>query len=270
MAAQPSSADLVYEVCRYDVRADHEALIERVRLVSRDRMLCRRVGDGPETCCAGTDVAAVIGADLVLNEIRANQVSRITGEPAVLHELPFVLQVPGHADDFDESLWSEEMTDEHVTQQWVVQPGVYRVLYVNRERWSPFPTAEGERMLPEDWPLIRLTPCWGRLTFCEDGSMTSGLDQTIIGLVTPSAVVCATRMDSAIDSTEEDVVLQRRGPSAADDAQMFVDWLLDGGLVPHYYPGDAQLEGMLAQLFVEAGLNGYNGEDVPGSQLVAG
>jgi hypothetical protein len=177
-----------YEIARYDVRTEKEVLIERAQLFSQNGELRSRVNDGPEIVCSDTDVVAVIMADPVLNEIRANQVTRITGAPEVLQELPFLLQVPGHRDDFDESLWSEAMSDEHVTQDWVVQPGVHRVLYVNGARWCAWPTAEGERMLPEDWPLVRLTPRWGRLSFCENGSMTSGTDETIIGLATPSAV----------------------------------------------------------------------------------
>ncbi len=268
--ASRMTTELVYEITRNDVHTDKEALLERVQVFSKDGMLWRRVDDGPETSCPGTDVAAVIGADPLLNEIRANQVTRITAESAALAELPFVLQVPGHRDDFDESLWSEAMSDEHATREWVVQPGVYRVLYVNGERWSAWPTAEGERMLPEDWPLIRLTPCWGRLSFCENGSMVSGEDETNIGLVTPNTVACATLMDPGIEAVEEDVVLWRRGNTAMDDARMFVEWLLDGGLVPHYYPGDPQLQAMLAQLFVEASTDDCNGAGVPGSRLVAG
>jgi hypothetical protein len=124
------------------------------------------------------------------------------------------------------------MRDEHTTQDWVVQPGVNRVLYVNGERWSAFPTADGDRMLPEGGDeLIRLTPCWGSLGFGESASRTYGLDRAFIGLVTSTAVACATLMDPDVDPTEEDVGLWRRGNTAKDDARMFVEWLLDGGLV---------------------------------------
>ena len=257
------SAESVYEIARYGVRTEDEVLIERAQLFSENGELRCRVDDGPEIVCPNNDVLATISADPALGEIRANQVTRITGEPAVLQELPFVLRVPGHWDDFDESLWSEAMRDEHCAR-WV-QPN--RVLYVNDERWSGFPTADGDRMLPDGFDdVIRLTPRWGRLEFAWNSIGTSGGDQTFIGLVTPIAVVCLTCMDWG----GEDVVLWRRGKTALDDARMFVEWLLDGGLVPHYFPGDPGLEGMLAQLFVEASVHGCNGTVVPGSLLAAG
>jgi hypothetical protein len=182
----------------------------------------------------------------------------------VLQELPFVLRVPGHRDDFDESLWSEAMTDEHVTQEWVWQTGMYRVLYVNGERWSAWLTADGERMLPEDWPLIRLTPCWGHLRFCEWGSMVAGCAETVIGLATPSAVACATLIDE--QDEEKDAVLWRRGDTARGDAALFVKWLLEGVMWEGAGGFD---EAIPAQLFVDASMNDLNGVGIPGSRLAA-
>jgi hypothetical protein len=106
----------IYEIARYDVRTEKEVLIECAQLFSENGQLRRRMDDGPEVVCSDSDVVAVIGADPALCEIRANQVTRITGDPAVLEELPFVLRVLGHRDDFDESLWSEAMSGEHATQ----------------------------------------------------------------------------------------------------------------------------------------------------------
>ena len=77
----------LYEIVRYDVRTETEVLIERVQLLSDNGQLRRRVNDGPEMVCSDTDVLAVSGADPLLSEIRANQVTRITGgAPAVLDE----------------------------------------------------------------------------------------------------------------------------------------------------------------------------------------
>jgi hypothetical protein len=254
----------VYEIARYDVRGETEVLIERAQLCSENGGLRCRVDDGPESSCPGTDPVAVIRADPVLNEILANQVTRISGQPAVLQELPFVLRIPGHRDDFDDSLWSEAMEDEHVTQEWVWQTGMYRVLYVNGTRWSAWPTANGERMLPEDWPLIRLTPGWGHLQFCEWGSMVSGCSETVIGLATPSAVACATLIDE--QDEEKDAVLWRRGDAARDDGAVFVKWLLEGVM----WEGSGGLEeAVLAQLFVDASMDDLNGVGIPGSRLAA-
>jgi hypothetical protein len=259
------TAESVYKIDRYDVRTDHELLIERARLFSRDGMLWRRVDDGPESSCSDADAVAVIGADPVLSEIRANQVTRIAGEPAVLQALPFVLRIPGQRDDFDDSIWSEAMEDEHVTQEWVWQTGMYRVLYVNETRWSAWPTANGERMLPEDWPLIRLNPRWGRLSFCEWGSMVSGCSETVIGLATPSAVACATLIDE--QDEEKDAVLWRRGHTARDDGAVFVKWLLEGVMWEDAGGFD---EAIAAQLFVDASTDdNLNGAGIPGSRLAA-
>ena len=86
------SAESVYEIARYGVRTEEGVLIERAQLLSENGGLRCRVDDGPEISCTDTDVVAVINADPVLNEIRATQVTRITGERAVLQELPFVLR----------------------------------------------------------------------------------------------------------------------------------------------------------------------------------
>jgi hypothetical protein len=74
----------------------------------------------------------------------------------VVDRLPFVLQIPGDIDDYDESLWSEPLIDKYLDQEWEIQIGLYRVLFVNGQRWCPWPTAGGGRMLPEDWPEVGL------------------------------------------------------------------------------------------------------------------
>jgi len=70
-------------------------------------------------------------------------------------------------------------------------------------------------------------------------------------------------------SGEHDFVLWRRGSNAMDDARMFVEWLLDGGLVPYLSTDDLRWQAMLAQLFVEASGNNSNGVGLPGSFLAA-
>lgn len=113
----------LYEISRYGVGADEETLVERARL-RNDGQLKFIVGDGPETACDSTDVVAVIGADPRLNEIKANQVTRIAASTEALNNLPFVLQVPGHIDDYDESLWSEHLTDKYLERVWEIQTGL--------------------------------------------------------------------------------------------------------------------------------------------------
>jgi hypothetical protein len=73
------TTESVYEIARYDVFGETEQLIERTQLFSENGALRRHADDGPETVCSDSDVVAVISTDPVLSEIRANQVTRITG-----------------------------------------------------------------------------------------------------------------------------------------------------------------------------------------------
>jgi hypothetical protein len=124
--------ELVYEIARYSVQTDAELLIERAQVVDRDGVLWRRIADGSEALAPESDVAALIGADPLLSEVRANQVTRIMAEPAALRELPLVLHLPGNGWDLDESLWSKAMVHEHLdSSDGTDMRGVYRVLYVN-------------------------------------------------------------------------------------------------------------------------------------------
>ncbi len=168
--------DPVYEIARYDVSTDEEVLIERAQVLASDGELRIRVDDGPENLCAEIDLSAAIGADPVLSEVRANQVTRITATPGALHELPLMLRVPGQGEDFELSLWSTAMQKKYGFD-YSPERGMYRVLHVNGERWGAWPTLNGEWMLPEDdvepWQP-HLTQRWAELTFMEGASMTSG------------------------------------------------------------------------------------------------
>lgn len=92
--------------------------------------------------------------------------------------------------------------------------------------------------------------------------MTVGEHSTTIGLVTPGVVVSAT----TCDDSDDEILLERRG----DDAATFVDWLLEGTLVYRYSTCNPFIDVMMAQLFVEASINGRNGDLIAGSYLVAG
>ena len=119
-------------------------------------------------------------------------------------------------------------------------------------------------MLPEAWPTVDLAPTWGHLTFAENASMVSGLDELFFGLVTSRIAAACYYPDCTIDGSEHDVTLRRRDGAAATDAKLFVGWLLDW--IPATWFND---EETFAQLFVEAAVNGYNGEQVWGNRLVA-
>ena len=258
------NADFTYVIERFDVSGDKEALIEHAELIRMKGTLMCSVG-GEDRVLDARDVSSAIAAEPVLNEIRANQITRITAEGPGYDELPFVLRVPGDPDDFDEARWSKTLAGEHTSENWVVQPGRFRVAYVNDFRWCPFPTPHGPRMLPEAWPTAYLSPTWGHLTFVENGGMVSGQDELFIGLATERVVAACYYPDCTVDASEHEVTLWRRGSDAAHDAQIFVDWLLDW--IPATWFRE---EEMFVQLFVEAAVNGYNGSPVSGSRLSAG
>ena len=142
-----------FVISRFDVRTDDEVLIESAELLEENGEMVCRVQGVPDRPLSTADVASAISAEPILSEIRANQVTRITAAGAALDELPFVIRVPGHRDEFDEPLWSEAMREEHIEEDSMA-PALYRVLYVNDERhinegrWSPWPIPGGQRMLP--------------------------------------------------------------------------------------------------------------------------
>ena len=241
----------VYKVSRYDASTDIEVLIDRAELLlAPDGALWTRVDGGTLTRCEGNDVAAAIGADPMLSDVRANQVTRISAEPEALHELPLVLRMPGHGADFDASQWSAAMLDLH----WLISPerDMYRVLYVNGVHWGAFTTTVRERMLPDDWGYLpRFEPLWAHMSWINPESRTSGYDHSYIGLVTPGVVVLATPLDEGF-GTPIEVMPRRQG-----DAAVFVTWLLQGGV--RYYldasidePDDEGEDLVLVRLFAEA------------------
>jgi hypothetical protein len=203
---------LLYEISRYGVATDAEQLLQQVQLVRRDGALWRR-SDGFETRCGTGDVTTVIMSDPLLNEIPANEVTRIVAEPDVVRQLPIALRIPGDGSDFDETLWSDAMLHEHLdASDGTDARGVYRVLYVNDDRWGAFTTTDGERLLPEGGEsehLPALDPQWGWLSCDETGGMSDGPEVCCIGLVTVGAVV--TYAGSPYDGSELD--LSRRGPT---------------------------------------------------------
>ena len=96
--------EVVYEIARYAVDTNAEVLVERAQVLAENGPLRQRDLDGAETPCDEKDVSAVIAAYPSLNEIRANQVTRIEAQPSAFELLPFLLRAPGSADDLDESL----------------------------------------------------------------------------------------------------------------------------------------------------------------------
>ena len=260
---QPTARRFTYAIERFDVSGEEEDLLERAELVQTEGAMVFRIGSDERILDAG-DVTTAIKSEPALSEIRANQITRITASGEALDQLPFILAIPGNPDDFDETLWSETLAEEHTSQSWVVQPGRYRVAFVNDHRWCPFPTPDGPRMLPEAWPTVDLDPMWGHLTFSENGSMVSGLDELFVGLVTNRIVAACYYPDCTVDGSPREVTLWARGDEPAADSKLFVEWLLDW--IPATWFNQQET---FAQLFVEAAVNGYDGEPVWGNRLVA-
>ena len=260
---QVTDSNFTYAIERFDVSGEEEVFVERAELVQTEGALVFRIGSKERILGAG-DVTTAITSEPALSEIRANQISRITTSGEALDQLPFILAIPGNPDDFDKTLWSEALAEEHTSQSWVVQPGRYRVAFVNDQRWCPFPTPDGPRMLPEAWPTVDLDPMWGHLTFSENGSMVSGLDELFVGLVTNRIVAACYYPDCTVDGSPREVTLWARGDEPASDSKLFVEWLLDW--IPATWFNQQET---FAQLFVEAAVNGYDGEPVWGNRLVA-
>ena len=256
--------NFTYKISRFGVSAETEVLMQHSELVREHGALILRVDGEADRTLKTTHVASAIAEESTLNEIRANQITRITAGGAALDLLPFTLRVPGDPDDFDETLWSKTLADEHTYENWVVQPGRCRVAYVNDDRWCPWPTDDGPRMLPEDWPTVRLSSTWARLTFTETASMTSGLDEITLGLVTPGVVAACRDPDSG----SLKVATWKRTGEPSDDAQIVVEWLLDW--VPGFYTRSDGFKALMTQLYVEAELHDRSGDELSGGALAAG
>lgn len=264
-----SIGELMYDISRYDPSSDTEVLVERAQLLDIDGALWRRSTDGSETRCSSDDVAVEINADPMLSEVRADQVTRIAAGAVALRLLPLLLRLPGEGDDFSDDCWPEAMYQEHLQVFSFGERNVFRVLYVNGERWGWFATHDGVHMLPdkpEDFDetngQVPSLKAWGELTFGESASRTYGLDSTTIGFVTPGVVVC-TRVP---DEGDKEIRVEQR---ADDDVETFLNWLFHGTFAEDYFQSSERGEALLAQLFVEATDGGTYG-CIAGDFLVAG
>lgn len=261
--------DFTYVIERFDVSGEEEKLIERAELVCEGDVLVCLIQGREERTLEATDMPSALAGEPILSEIRANQVTRITADDLLYEELPFILRVPGDLDDFDATLWSPEMMEEHTTID-DLDRHMSRVAYVNGLRWFAYPTIDGEsRMLvgSELSPGLPDVRDWATLTITEDDPYQE--DSFQIGLTTKLAVVAThTRTESWI-ADPMPVVLRRRAADPAVQAAMTVDWLLD------WVPQQLGLESeahrqMLVQLLVEVAVRRNIKEEVPASYLAAG
>ena len=261
--------DFTYVIERFDVSGEEEELIERAELVRDGDALVCLVQGREERTLKDTDAPSAIAGEPVLSEIRANQITRITADDVLYEELPFILHVPGNPDDFDATLWSAEMTDEHTTIEDLDRK-MFRVAYVNGQRWFAYPTIDGgSRMLLESEfsPGLPDVRDWATLTIAEDAWVQE--DSFDIGLTTQLAVVATHARTESIIADPKPVVLCRRAADPAGQAAMTVEWLLDW--VPQQLRAESEAyRQMLAQLLVEVAVRRNTKDKFPAKYLAAG
>ena len=259
----------IYVIERFDVSGEEEVLIERAELVREGAALVCLAQGREERILEFTDVPSAIRGDPVLSEVLANQITRITATDDVYEELPFILGVPGDPNDFDATLWSEAMMEEHTTTAGLGKD-VFRVAYVNGQLWCAYPAVGGEsRMLIEDELLPGMPEVreWASLTIA--GAVPGQEDSFGIGLTTQLAVVATHSRYTPMIAGPKPVIVWRRAADPVGDVAMVVDWLLD--YVPEQLDshGEADRQ-MLAQLLVEVAVRQNKKEDFPASYLAAG
>ena len=203
-----------------------------------------------------------------LHAISTHELTRVHAAPELAARLPLLLRPIAVDAGPPEPAWPDDVVEEEIWD-WELSlgPSVTPVLYVNDARWAWWPGKNGPIPLPvdpdSDMPAFERR--WAHLTFSEAGSMTSGLDKTSIGLVTPSLVCSITSRDED-DPSPPHLEEVRQSP-----AEYVVQWLLDTG----DYTSDLLdvwdgREDLLARLFIGAALGDFNGKPVPGDSLMPG
>ena len=261
--------DFIYVIERFDVSGEEEVLIERAELVREGAALICLTQGSEERTLEVTDVPPAIAGDPVLSEVRANQITRITATDVVYEVLPFILRVPGDPADFDATLWSEAMMEEHTTTDGF-STHVFRVAYVNGQRWCAYPTMGGEPQMLIEYELEPGVPeVRERATLTINDAVLGQEDRFKIGPTTQLAVVAMhVRYESLIPDTKS-VVVWRRVADPAEDAAMLADWLID--CVPKQLGSQGEAyRHMLAQLVVEVAVRQNKKEEIPASYLAAG
>lgn len=259
----------IYVIERLDVSGEEEVLIERAELVREGTALVCLVQGSEERILEFIDVPSAIAGDPVLSEVRANQITRITATDVVYEELPFILRVPGDPADFDATLWSEAMMEEHTTTDGLGK-NVFRVAYVNGQRWCAYPAVGGGSRMLIEYELIPGVPeVRERASLTINDAVLGQEDRFEIGPTTQLAVVAThVRYESLIPDTKS-VGMWRRAADPAEDAAMLADWLTD--CVPKQLGsrGEAYRH-MLAQLVVEVAVRQNKKEEIPANYLAAG
>lgn len=217
----------IYKITYFEGAEDDALALEQAQLLSVDGVLRLRKTDGSDTPCEGEDAAAVISSTPSLREIRAGSEVRISCDPEIAAQLPFVLVPVLDGADPDECY-----------------------VKVNGGGWTAFPTLDGEHVMLPGWDQSDgpdLSPCWATLSV-EEGEWNPLIGFTSIGVVAPGVAVEFGRCSPGGLGTESAVVISRFD----DFATVFVDWLLHWEMLDSVWYGDVSPTAPTVDLFAEA------------------
>lgn len=225
------SANVVYEIARYDSGKDGTPLLELLQLLSGDGVLRLRDSSGSETPCEGTDIATVISATASLRDIRAGEQARISCAPEVAAQLPFVLKPV--CDSGDCSGLEAKVNDAY---------------------WGAYPTLDGDYvMLPGGDPYEGpdMSPCWAEHS-CQEGDFDQSplVFDTSIGLATPGVAVEFGHYDHGGIGPDSGVAIR----PLDDVATVVAGWLVNDEMLANLWGGDSvpYSPEFLVRLFAEA------------------
>lgn len=221
------SADVVYEIVRYDGEGDDALLLERLQLRQTAGKFLMRDASGNETPCAGANIASVLSSTQSLRRIGAGETVRIRCAPEVVAQLPFVLEPIRSGKD---------------------SSGNYAT--VNGAPWAAYRTVDDDYiMMPgsDEDEEPDMSPCWAEHGM-EEGEWNPLMGYTSIGLALPGVAVEYGRYDhGGIDSSSAVAVRP-----FDDFATAFADWLVEGSVHEGLWGGDSAPYSPTVQLFADA------------------
>lgn len=235
------------------------ALTERVELRARDGVFSYAIDDGAEIGCDADSFESAIATHPDLNEVRPDQLTTIACIPEVKNLLPLLLVPTGEWGEYGQS----PVLEEHITETFIpsMPHDMYRVLFVNDERWRLWHTDIGDIFLPGSDSEITLTTTWAFASIYEVAEMNSGHSHNTLGLVTPSVNIEIDAPDTDGMHPEEGSTalrVQRWDGSNESAADLLANWVCSSPAALFFDLGDGTRADPKAfvQLFVEASMSG--------------
>jgi hypothetical protein len=210
----------------------------------------------------GTDTVAEVTED---GFIQVGEITRIT-TPLGDRRAALRTGHPVDPDDFDENAWSKKLA-KHVEAEYEHEVGVCRELFVNSDRWCPWETYDGQRMLPEAWPVIGLEREWIGISVNTDNDDITWTHRTALGLVGEGVAACLYEPDLEWEIDPSEVGVWRRNGTVDRDARIVVDWLLNS---PFQRARGFSIERMLTRFFLEVAGTGRDEGVIVGHRLAVG